>query len=110
MSEVIRHPRIAVWALKNRRRRLEAERDRAISALGSALEGLKTLARQQPTSSVETLVRAYETALCRLKALDPANPPSVEYVLAVGARLEQASARLTREFGPTSRPPAARPP
>ena len=110
MSEVIRHPRIAVGAIKNRKRQLEAERDRAVSALETALEGLKTLARQRPTPWVKTLVRAYETTLYRLKALDPANPPSVEYVRAVGARLEQASARLTREFGPTSRPPAARPP
>ncbi len=96
MSEITIYPRMAARAIRNRIRRLKADRATAIISLDRAIQVLRGLERKPNCVFTAGLIQEYEIALCQLRAIDPSHLPSAESVLAIGRRLELAYGHLNQ--------------
>lgn len=94
MTNVVAHPNLAAGSAKVLARRIEPDRRAGIAHLRRAIDSLARLAEEPGCGFVGDYIVDYESVLLELEALDPAAPPSVEEVRALGMRL----ARLDEEL------------
>ena len=76
-----------------------AQRDFAVSSLERALTHLRELASHPEQLHVAAYIEIYETAIAQLMALDPADLPSENSVLAISGMLKKQVGDLTTQFG-----------
>ncbi len=100
MTNVVVHPRLAAASAKVLARRIESHRGIGIAGLQEAIKNLTRIANEPGYGFARQSVEECESVLSELEALDPAVPPPVENVHALGRRLK----RLVDEFCSRERP------